>query len=103
MNSSERSLKVTMQRVQALKHTLSRENLEDHLGDAMKTRYCKRVSDGAGNLVCGGCGVFFLGCLSADFSLVDAAGDFSSPQLDTHRSAKASRSSADQKTLFDDR
>jgi hypothetical protein len=44
MNLSERSLKVTMQRVHALKHTLSRKNLEDHLGDAMNTRYCKRVS-----------------------------------------------------------
>lgn len=44
MKLSERSLKVTMQRVHALKHTLSRKNLEDHLGDAMNTRYCKRVS-----------------------------------------------------------
>ena len=44
MELSKRSLKVTLQRVRALKHTLSRKNLEDHLGEAMKTRYCKRVS-----------------------------------------------------------
>lgn len=34
---------VTKQRIEAMKHTLSQENLEAHLGDAMKTRYCKRV------------------------------------------------------------
>lgn len=44
MNCSKEALFVTMQRIQALKHTLSRKNLKDHLGDDMQTRYCKRVS-----------------------------------------------------------
>ena len=43
MNASESSLKITLQRVQALKHTLSRKNLKAHLGSALDTRYCKRV------------------------------------------------------------
>lgn len=33
-----------MQRINALKHTLSRKKLKGHLGEAMQTRYCKRVS-----------------------------------------------------------
>ena len=41
--SAKGSLKVTMQRIKAIKHTLSRRDLEGHLRDSMETRYCKRV------------------------------------------------------------
>ncbi|MEL7499571.1 MAG: hypothetical protein AAFN77_18355, partial [Planctomycetota bacterium] len=44
MNCSPETRKITLQRVEALKHTLSRKNLKEHLGDSMQTRYCKRVS-----------------------------------------------------------
>lgn len=43
MKPSLNDQQITKERVQALKHTLSRTNLEAHLGDAMNTRYCKRV------------------------------------------------------------
>ena len=44
MNSRDpKTQKVIRQRIQALKHTLSKEDLEDQLGAAMQTRYCKRV------------------------------------------------------------
>ena len=37
------SQKLTRQRLKAIKHTLSRKELKAHLGEAMETRYCKRV------------------------------------------------------------
>ena len=41
--SQKQSQKLTRQRLKAIKHTLSRKELKAHLGEAMETRYCKRV------------------------------------------------------------
>ena len=40
---SNRSQNLIDQRLAAIKHTLSQEELKAHLGEAMKSRYCKRV------------------------------------------------------------